>query len=755
MNRFDSYSTPFKWIISFLLIIAMTSCGGKKEILGNNTNATLAPVVTSTTPGNNTINVAVHNPIINATFNEAVTGTNFVLSCASPCVNPAGIVTLDSTNRVATFTPATNLVAMTAYTVTVSATSIATGLVSQNPAVWHFTTGVAPAAITITAVAPAANSTNVALNTKIVSADLNEPIAPVTGAASFTLTCASPCTAPTGTVTRDATNKVAIFTIAPATQLAAMTVYTATVTGITSLATGALLPTFVWHFTSGNTLDTTRPSVIFTAPETVTPAPSVPVNMAISATFSENIAPASISQATFIVTCATPCQNPAGTVSYAVGTKTAVFTPDVALTANTTYTTTISNTVMDLAGNSLKGNQAPLPTTSNYVWSFTTSAAAANTGDLSVLTTNPLSNDISVCPGSTVNATFDTPSGLRIAPASLNSSTFTLTEDNTAKSPVVAASVVIDNATGKLATFTPLNDLVAGVTYTATLKGGVTGVKDLVIPANTMANDFSWNFSVANCEATPLVLIPLGSAASYGAFGGSAGTTNQGIYTIINGDIGTTAASTLVTGFHDNGVGCTYTETDLNVGTVNGKIFTSAPSPTIACPTEGTAETAAIAATARADALIAYNALVAKPAGTDPGAGNLANLVLVPGVYTASAGSFMIEGGDLTLDAQGNANAVWVFQMASTLTVGGPGAAAPQSIVLVNGAQAKNVFWQVGTAATINAAGGGTMMGTVISTAGTAVSTNGNVVVVTINGRVLSLDASVTLVNTVINVPAP
>jgi hypothetical protein len=158
---------------------------------------------------------------------------------------------------------------------------------------------------------------------------------------------------------------------------------------------------------------------------------------------------------------------------------------------------------------------------------------------------------------------------------------------------------------------------------------------------------------------------------------------------------------------------------------------------------------------AAADALTAYNALVAQPAGPDPGAGNLANLVLVAGTYTAAAGSFMIQGGNLTLDARGDANAVWVFQMASTLTVGGPGAAAPQSVTLVNGAQAKNVFWQVGSAATINAGGGGTMVGTIISFAGAAFSTAGNVAVVTLEGRALSLNASVTLVNTVINVPAP
>jgi hypothetical protein len=124
-------------------------------------------------------------------------------------------------------------------------------------------------------------------------------------------------------------------------------------------------------------------------------------------------------------------------------------------------------------------------------------------------------------------------------------------------------------------------------------------------------------------------------------------------------------------------------------------------------------------------------------------------------VYTAAAGTFRIQGGNLTLDAQGNANATWVFQMATSLTVGGPGAAFPSSVILTNGAQAKNVFWQVGSAATINAGGGGTMVGTIISQAGQAVSTAGALALTTIDGRLLSLGPSVTLVNTVINVPAP
>jgi hypothetical protein len=91
--------------------------------------------------------------------------------------------------------------------------------------------------------------------------------------------------------------------------------------------------------------------------------------------------------------------------------------------------------------------------------------------------------------------------------------------------------------------------------------------------------------------------------------------------------------------------------------------------------------------------------------------------------------------------------------MANTLTVGAAG--APRSVILAGGAQPKNVFWQVGSAATINGAGGGTMVGTIISSAATTFSTAGNPCCTTLNGRALALNASVTMVNTVINVPAP
>ena len=254
--------------------------------------------------------------------------------------------------------------------------------------------------------------------------------------------------------------------------------------------------------------------------------------------------------------------------------------------------------------------------------------------------------------------------------------------------------------------------------------------------------------SVPVFGATP---VDLGAAAPFAGFGGGAGMTSQGIFSVINGDIGTTGASPLVTGFHDTGANV-FTETPLNFGAVNGTIYT-ATAPSGSAP----------GVIAAAVALAAQTAFInlspaALPGGIDVstlggGPGQLANRTLAPGIYKSAPGTFAIQGGDLTLDAGGDPNAIWVFQMATSLTVGGPGAAFPQSVLLVNGAQARNVFWQVGSSATINAAGGGTMVGTIISSAATAFSTAGNVAVVTLEGRALALNASVTMVNTRINVP--
>ncbi len=248
-----------------------------------------------------------------------------------------------------------------------------------------------------------------------------------------------------------------------------------------------------------------------------------------------------------------------------------------------------------------------------------------------------------------------------------------------------------------------------------------------------------------------VVIIPpiLGNAAKFGAFGGNAGVTNQGLNTVINnGSIGTTAASTLVTGFHDGLTADIYTETPLNKGNVTGGIFTAPPAP-------GTATSFAVASQGLLDATIAYNSIspASKPGGIDPGAGELGGLTLAAGVYKAASGTFKVTNGDLTLDAKGDPNAVWIFQTAAGLTVGTAGPAGARNVVLKNGALAKNVYWYVGSSAVINGAGGGIMTGTIISSAGITFSTAGNAVQTVLNGRAISLVASVTMVNTTVNVP--
>jgi hypothetical protein len=359
-----------------------------------------------------------------------------------------------------------------------------------------------------------------------------------------------------------------------------------------------------------------------------------------------------------------------------------------------------------------------------------------------VVSTNPANNAKGVCLNATINATFST----AMDPATINTATFTVT----AGGLPVTGTISLD-VTGTIATFTPLSNLAPSTSYIATI---TTGVTDLA--GNALASDDVWTFTTATATGC-LAPVPLGAASPFGGFGGGAGMTNQGTNTVINGDIGTTGASTTMTGFHDHLVtylppaGCIYTETPLNIGNVTGEIFTAPPPPTVTCPNEGTSVTMATATAAASAALAAYNTLAGLPGGPDPGAGQLGGLTLAPGTYTSASGSFLLTGSDLTLDAQGNANAVWVFQMASSLTVGAPG--APRNVILINGAQAANVFWQVGSAATINAAGGGTMVGTIIAKAGVTISTVGNAAVTTLDGRALGLNASVTLVNTVINVP--
>jgi hypothetical protein len=469
----------------------------------------------------------------------------------------------------------------------------------------------------------------------------------------------------------------------------------------------------------------------------VTPArdaTNVPTNTTVTATFNKAMDPATLTPGSFTLAC--PAGSPqVGVVTYAAATNTATLTLNANLPISTVCTATITTAAKDTTGNALA---------SNYTWNFTT-GLGSDVVPPTVVTVTPANG---ACLQTEVSATFSE----AMNPTTINTTTFTLQVTGPPLGAAVAGAVAYDVPT-RVATFTPTGSLLPSTSYTATI---TTGAKD--VTGNALAANRTWTFVTGTLPCTPApppVAPPVGSTVGYGVLAGTAGTTNQGILTVINGSIASTATTTsAITGFHDS-AGDIYTETGSNIGNVTGRIqsctvSTTGPTSAAINPANCTA-----AQQARLDAQTLYNSLspASLPGGVDPGNGQLGGLTLAPGVHKAAGGSFLLTGSDLTLDAQGNPDAVWVFQTASSLTVGAP--AAPRNIILAGGAQAKNVFWRVGSAATVNAAGGGTMVGKILASAGVAFSTAGNVAIVTVNGSATSLNASVTMTNTVINVPAP
>jgi hypothetical protein len=199
-------------------------------------------------------------------------------------------------------------------------------------------------------------------------------------------------------------------------------------------------------------------------------------------------------------------------------------------------------------------------------------------------------------------------------------------------------------------------------------------------------------------NAAHLPTVGLGTAASFAVLAGS-GITNTGP-SVINGDIGT-FPTTSTTGFPP--------------GLVNG--------------TDHGGD--AVTQGAKADLTTAYNDAAGRtPVTTVPT--ELGGTTLTHGVYSAASGTFGITGA-LTLDAQGDSSAVFIFQMASTLTT-----ANASSVVLMGGAQSCNVFWQVGSSATLG--GSTSFRGNILALTSITLVTGA-----TVDGRVLARNGAVTL----------
>src|SRR5579864_9431281 len=154
-----------------------------------------------------------------------------------------------------------------------------------------------------------------------------------------------------------------------------------------------------------------------------------------------------------------------------------------------------------------------------------------------------------------------------------------------------------------------------------------------------------------------------GQLSSFAVLGGSA-VTNTATPTTVNGNLGVSPGSA-VTGFPP--------------GIVTGGTIHAADS---------------VAAQAQSDLTTTYDNLANTACNTDLSGQDLGGLTLTPGVYCYSSSAQLT--GTLTLDAQGNPNAVFVFQIVSTLT-----SASSSSVVFLNGGQGDSVFWQVGSSAII------------------------------------------------------
>ncbi len=144
------------------------------------------------------------------------------------------------------------------------------------------------------------------------------------------------------------------------------------------------------------------------------------------------------------------------------------------------------------------------------------------------------------------------------------------------------------------------------------------------------------------------------------------------------------------------------------------------------------------AATAQSDLVTAYNDLSVPPA-TTLGAPDLAGQTLLPGTYTTDSGTFA-NSGTVILDGRGDPSAVFIFRAASTVIT-----STNSTMVLANGAQACNVYWQVGSSATIGV--NSTYVGHVYALTSITANTGA-----TISGQLLARNGAVTLdTNTIVN----
>lgn len=337
-----------------------------------------------------------------------------------------------------------------------------------------------------------------------------------------------------------------------------------------------------------------------------------------------------------------------------------------------------------------------------------------------ILSSNPTDGNLSATTSTTgvagkrITATFSLPMDpltINEAIATTAVSTFSLKETVSGNNVAGTVTMNATNVANTVATLETPAPLTAGLSYTATITTTATA------PDGTpLACIYEWSFTTVTPAASGLEAVDMGLAATFG-ISATAGLTTAISSSTVNADV-----------LLDPLAQCNATAVDAFGGigsclatgfppTVNGTVISSLYNPGLNLATiKNDLNSAYLSITPpagppAAGSLGGGTVIGAPAAGIGGGVGapcvyniNAGNC-FTPGVYTAA--SSITVTGDLTLDAQGDSDALFVFQAGST--VGTAAGAAPPGartrILLINGAKASNVWWQAGSSATVGTYG--------------------------------------------------
>jgi hypothetical protein len=359
----------------------------------------------------------------------------------------------------------------------------------------------------------------------------------------------------------------------------------------------------------------------------------------------------------------------------------ATFIPARNLIPNTRYAASITTEVTTISGTHLKALQQ---------WNFTTGAIADSVAP-SINAIFPAYASDGVALDRKISATFSE----TVDSLSITLSTFSLHHGTSAVSGTIRCN-------GPIATFIPADNLAPNAIYRVTV---TTRVTDLA--GNAMAEDHSWSFTTSDEIAgqSPVLLKSASRFAVLAEIISSVGRTT------VSGDLGSYPDSS-ISGFPD--------------GTITGSVFSGD----------------SVARSACADMGKACADLTARPASSEGLSGDdLGGMTIMPGTYRFSS-SLKIDSADLTLNAQGDPNAIFVFQTPTSLVV-----STDRKVILGKGARSGNIFWRVESA---ELGTNSVLKGTILADQSISLHSGAK-----LDGRALSMGGTVSLDTGTITLPAP